>query len=143
MATKAYVVSEGSFSYDDNYYSLSVGGHPTKVFLELDQAEEYSNSLSLTRFKDLVLEGEIFNYGYGEVDVVFDCSDEFEEFISIKFKMKIGDWWSRSSKYIPSSSDEDEGEEVEMSDDDWKKFHNFCTLGFTFIQEVEFGDVFS
>lgn len=142
MATVAYVVSQGDFSYDDNYYSSTEGGHPNKVFLTEEQAEEYAHELGLKEFKDLVLNEEIFNYGYGDIDGVFDTSDEFDTFCRKKFKMSSSDWWDQSRKYNRSSDDE-EDEEIEMSDEDWETLYGFCNLPLTFITEVGFGDVFS
>jgi hypothetical protein len=113
------------------------------VFLTEDQAKEYADDLGLKEFKDLVLNDEIFNYGYGDIDGVFDESDEFEAFIKKKFKMTSGDWWDQSRKYNRTSSEQDEEEEIEMSDEEWKTFYGFCNLALTYINEVAFGDVFS
>lgn len=143
MATKAYIVSQGSFSYDDNYYSSTEGGTPNKVFLTEEQAEEYAADISLAEFKDLVLNEEIFNYGYGDIDGVFDNSDALNDFCKEKFKMSSEDWWTQSRKYHPSATNDDEDVEIDMSDEDWKKFFTFCVLPLAFVNEVEFGDVFS
>lgn len=143
MATKAYVVSEGSFSYDDNYYSSQEGGYPSKVFLELEQAEECAEQMGLETFKKLVLEDDIFNYGYGDIDGVFDCSAEFDSFCRDKFKQSSNDWWKNGKGYHPPDEDDEEDNIVEMSEEDWKTLYGFCNIEFAFVNEVGFGDVFS
>lgn len=143
MASVAYVVSRGEFSYDDNYYSSTEGGSPNKVFLTEEQAEEYATDQALKEFKELVMNDEIFNYGYGDIDGVFENTDEFDEFCQSKFKMSASDWWDESRKYNPTSSTMDGEEEVVMTDEDWKTFLEFCVLPLYFVSQVEFGDVFS
>lgn len=145
MATKGYVVSEGDFSYDDNYYSSTEGGHPNKIFLEKDQAEEYAEELGIESFKDLVENDIIFEYGYGDIDSVFHLDDEFEEFIKEKMGTTPEDWWDRrysGTKPVQRYGDNKDGC-LQLSDDDWKKFYGFCSLNLSYVKEVEFGGVFS
>jgi len=145
MATKAYVVSEGSFSYDDNYYSSEEGGHPNKVFLEEEQAQEYADQLGLNSFRELVEQDSIFEYGYGDIESVFNIDDEFDSFIKEKLGTTIDDWWDRrySGPKRTLRYSETKDNSLKLSDEDWAKFYSYCNLQLVFITEVGFGDVFS
>ncbi len=138
MATVAYLVLEGAFTHDNNYYSSSPGGYPNKLFLCKEEAEEYADQIGLETFKELVLSRDIFEYGYGDCEGVFDVNDTFEVFLKDKLKTDPIDWWDNFDTY----SDDTE-EKIELSDEDWKTFYDFCTLRLAYVQEVGFGDVFS
>lgn len=143
MATKGYVVSEGSFSYDDNYYSSEDGGHPNKIFLNEDEAKEYAYDLGLEMFQKLIQGDEIFEYGYGDIDGVFNVDEEFESFIKEKIGVSAEEWWERRYSGKKKELKYSGKKVLKLSDDDWKNFYDFCNLTLTSVSEVGFGDVFS
>ncbi len=59
--SKGYIVMESGTEYNDEVYSITEGGTPTRVFLDKTKAENHRDELLLEKLKDGFNFGE---YGY-------------------------------------------------------------------------------
>lgn len=141
MSEQFYVLMECGFEYNDEYYTPSEGGNPSKVFTNRKKADEACEKANLVEFKYLVKEGYIREYSSDGLDgLLSDSATEddllYEEGI---FKTLFGataeDWFESGSGWG--------GKEVELkvepTEEQWKKLMSCFNLDFYEVVTVQKG----
>ena len=111
--SKAYVIMEKGYEYDDNIYNQTEGGNPTLICFSREDAEEKVKELNRSEFK----KSSISEYAYSIEDVLNVSLEEFDAFqnrMNEKYgKVKAQYSWDSDEYKLHESANEEEALEYQ------------------------------
>lgn len=111
--SKAYVIMEKGYEYDDNIYNQTEGGNPALICFSREDAEEKVKELNLSEFK----KSSISEYAYSIEDVLNVSLEEFDAFqnrMNEKYgKVKAQYSWDSDEYKLHESANEEEALEYQ------------------------------